>query len=78
MPSFTPMLAAIFGGLAAGLWLVASLVRVRPMLEMQISGKGSLEDTLSKQSRWNALGAFCASVSAGLQAVMLIWPISLS
>lgn len=65
-------ISAVAAFFAAALWARSALIRVRPLMELQLQGDGSLEDTLRRQSKWSALGAAAAGVSALAQGVSLI------
>ena len=49
---------------AAVLWFWSASISIPDMMELPLSGKGSLTDLLKKQSRISALAALCAGVAA--------------
>jgi hypothetical protein len=74
--SWMQLFAAGFAGMAAVLWLVASLVKMPSTApdELSIGNMGEISKSFAKQGRLNAAAAVCAAFSAALQAILVYAP----
>ncbi len=62
--------------LAAFSWLYSALIRIPDTLEMALTGEKSPSGYMKRQSKWSAIAAVFAAVSAISQAVLAYVQIS--
>jgi len=64
--------SAISPIIAAAFWLWSALVHIPDMPDMQLAGPNSPAGYMKRQSRWSAVAALFAAISAIVQAVSIL------
>ncbi|HXD14368.1 MAG TPA: hypothetical protein VNU65_09335 [Xanthobacteraceae bacterium] len=65
-------LSAISALIAAAFWLCSALIHIPDTLDMALSGRNSPAGYMKRQSRWSAVAALFAAISAAAQAAALL------
>ena len=64
--------SAISAIIAAAFWLCSAVVRIPDTLDMMLAGPKSPAGYMKRQSRWSAVAAIFAAISAIAQAASIL------
>ena len=70
------IISAVCALFAAGFWIWSAIIHIPDLLQIPLSGPGSITDIMKRQSRLSAIAALFAAASAIAGAVALYEDIS--